>query len=148
MLTKNKRIPKAAPTPWYRSPGFTVVSVFIGLIAWLIFTAINARQLETQPTRLILRSDTCGFLKIKGVPTTLIEPGNWCSVVVPFRTNPFGGGGVIKLGDQEIRVSVDQIIEVNPVIDQPWAPEQTHAAIWMGISGFFLLVLVGWMAIN
>ncbi len=148
MFTKNKRTPKAAPTPWYRSKVLIAISVFTYLMVWFVWSGSTTRELETQPTHLTLRSDTCGFLKIKGIAALPIEHGNWCSVIVPFRTNPFGGGGVIKLGSQEIRVSVDQIIEVGQVVDQPWTPEQTRAVIWMGIRTFFLLLLVGWMLIN
>lgn len=148
MRTKHSRTPKAAPVPWYRSRVLIAVSVFIYLLVWFAWSGSTSRVLDTEPTRLTLRSDLCGFLKAKGVATTAIDPGNWCSVIVPFRTNPFGGGGVIKLGDREIRVSDDQIMEVGPVVDQPWTPEQNRSALWMGIRTLFLVALVGWMIIN
>lgn len=147
MLANHLRTHKNHPTRWYRSPVLVVLLFLTYVMVWFVISARAARELEIKPTQLTLRSDSCGFLKIKGVTTTPVEPGNWCSVVVPFRGSEIGGGGVIKLGDREIRVADDQVIEVGAVIDQPWTEEQTRSAIWMGISTVFLIVIVVWLEI-
>ncbi len=148
MRTRPSRTPKAAPTPWYRSWVFITLALFIYLPVWFVWSGSTSRVLDTQPTHLSLRSDICGFLKARGVAATAIAPGNWCSVVVPYRNNVIGRGGVIKLGDREIQVAGDQLIEVGAVVDQPWTPEQTSSALWMGIRSLFLVALLGWMIVN
>ncbi len=148
MRTKQSPTPKAAPTRWYRSQVVITLALFTYLPVWVISSGNTSRVMDTEPTQLTLRGDLCGFLKARDVATTAIAPGNWCSVVVPYRNNVIGRGGVIKLGDREIQVAGDQLIEVGAVVDQPWTPEQTSSALWMGIRSLFLVALLGWMIVN
>jgi hypothetical protein len=138
----------ANKTRWYASPELRIILFFSCLAVWFIFSIRTVRELEIQPTHLTLRGDSCSFLKIKGVTTTPIVPESWCSVVVPFR--PYGvlGGGVIMLGDSEIRVTDNQLVEIGAVVDQPWTPEQTRSVIWVGISTLIMLGMLVWMAVS
>lgn len=145
MHAKHLHTPETDQTKWYRSPVLMAILLLTFLMVWFVLSARAIRELEIQPTHLTLRSDSCGFLKIKGITTTPIEPGNWCSVVVPFRGNVISGGGVIKLGDRQIRVADDQVIEVGPIVDQTWTAEQTRSAIWAGISTLLVLAIMVWM---
>jgi mannose-6-phosphate isomerase-like protein (cupin superfamily) len=147
MHTKHLHTPETDQTKWYRSPVLIVILLLLAMMVWFVLSGRAIRELEIQPTHLTLRSDSCGFLKTKGITTTPIEPGNWCSVVVPFRGSVIGGGGVITLGDRQIRVADDQVIEVGAIVDQPWTPEQTRSAIWAGISTLLMLAIVVWMVI-
>lgn len=148
MSTQAPPSQKTHPARWYRAPVIVVFLFLLAMMVWFVLSARAIRELEIEPTQLTLRSDSCGFLKIKGIPTTPIEPGNWCSVVVPFKGSVIGGGGVIKLGDREIRVADDQVIEVGAVVDQPWTAEQTRSAIWAGISTLLMLAMLVWMVIS
>jgi hypothetical protein len=148
MNDQHLRTRHADKTRWYTSLGLILFLFSAFLIVWLLFWVNATRELEIQPTHLTLRGDSCNFLKIKGVATTPIKPESWCSVVVPFRQYGFWGGGVIVLGDRQIRVTDDQLIEIGAVVDQPWTPEQTRSVIWAGISTLILLGMLVWMVVS
>ena len=148
MNNPHLRTRHAGKTSWYTSLGLIIFLFSTFLMVWLVFWVNATREFEIQPTHLTLRGDSCSFLKFKGVATTPIKPESWCSVVVPFRRYGFCGGGVIVLGDRQIRVTDDQLIEIGAVVDQPWTPEQTRSVIWAGISTLILLGMLVWMVVS
>jgi hypothetical protein len=145
MTDKHLQTRHADKTKWYTPPAIAYILFIACLGLWFIFCGRTSQELDIQPTHLTLRGDICSFLKIKGITTTPIEPENWCSVVVPFR--PYGvlGGGVIMLGDRQIRVTDNQLVEIGAVVDQPWTPEQTRSLIWAGISTLIMLGFAVWL---
>jgi hypothetical protein len=122
-----------------------IILFFTVLGGWFVFTARTAQIFDIKPTHLILRSDGCNFLKSNGIETKAAEPGNGCSVLVPFRQNMFSSGGLITLGETQIRIADDQVVIVGSVEDQPWTPAQIRAVIEMLASTIIMLGMLVWI---
>lgn len=133
---------------WYTSPTFITILVFHAILIWFVVTTRESRVFDIKPTHLILKNDGCYFLNMNGIETKAIEPRNGCSVLVPFRQNMFGNGGLITLGDKQIMIADDQVVIVGSVEDQPWTPEQTKAAIVILVSTMIMFGMLAWLVLG
>lgn len=133
---------------WYTSTGFVLILLFHVILIWFVVTAKESRVFDIKPTHLIMKNDGCDFLKMNGIETKSSGPGNGCSVIVPFRQSVFGNGGLIMLGEKQVKIADDQVVIVGSVEDQPWTPEQTHAVIVMVISTLALIGMFVWVGIR
>ncbi len=122
-----------------------MILFFTVVLVWFAFAAGTGRQLEIRPTHLILRSDGCDFLKANGIETKAAEFGNGCSVLIPFRQNTCGSGGLITVGEKQVKISDSQIVIVGSTENLPWTPAQTNAEIEMLISTIIMLGMVAWI---
>lgn len=139
--------PRSDQSKWYTSPLLVIFLFLASFLAWFAIVAKALLDSEIKPTHLILKSEGCNFLKMNGVATNDAGIGSGCAVVVPFRQNMFGTGGLITLGDKKIRIAGGQVVVIGSVEEQPWTPEQTHTAIWVGVSTLIMAGMMVWVFI-
>ncbi len=126
--------------------GALLVNLFFTVLGgWFVIAARTVQIFDIKPTHLVLRNDGCDFLKSNGIETKPAERGKGCSALVPFRQNMFGSGGLITLGEKQVKIADDQVILVDSVEDQPWTPAQTRAVIAIIVSTIIMLGILAWI---
>lgn len=122
-----------------------IILFFTVVLVWFSFVIGTARQFEIRPTHLILRDDGCNFLKANGIEIKAAEFGNGCSVLLPFRQDVVGSGGLIAVGEKQVRIADNQVVIVGSIEDQPWTSAQTNAVIEMLVSTIIMLGMLTWI---
>lgn len=145
MSKKYFSTPRSATSKWYTSTLVVLVLFLVSVLACLVLLVKAALDAEIKTTHLILKSEGCDFLKMNGVATKDTGNSNGCVVVVPFRQNLFGSGGLIILEQQKIRIADDQIVVIGSIEDQPWTPERILTAIGIVISMLAMFGSLVWM---
>lgn len=147
----NKTHPDSLSNPtgrWYTSPAFILILAMHTILIWLVVTAVELRTFHIRPMHLTLKSDSCEYLKMNGIESKPTGTGSSCTVLLPFHQNVFGNGGEITLGEKQIQIADDQVVIVGEIENQSWTPEQTRAALVMGLATLTLLGMLGWMVIR
>jgi hypothetical protein len=147
MSKKYFSTPRSATSKWYTSTLVVLVLFLVSVLACLVLLVKAALDAEIKTTHLILKSEGCNFLKMNGVATKDAGNNNGCAVVVPFRQNLFGSGGLIILEQQKIRIADDQIVVIGSIEDQPWTQERILTAIGIVISMLAMFGSLVWMVI-
>ena len=98
------------------------------------------------PTTLTLNAESCVLLAQQGIASTAVAlAGNTCSLIVPFRANPFSHGGVIDLTGMAFNLAADQIL-TQQLVDEPAAIQSRRYDLLMIIAcGIWLLGSLAWV---
>ncbi len=133
---------------WHIPTIFLLLLLFHVILIWVVVTATESRVMDIKPTHLILKNEGCDFLKTNGIETKSSPTRSGCSVLVPFLQNAFGSGGLIMLGEKQVKIANDQVVIVGSIEDQPWTPEQKHAVIIMIICTVAMIGMLIWVGIR
>lgn len=98
------------------------------------------------PSALTLKADSCALLAQQGMTVFSVSPtDSACSVIVPFRSNPFSHGGIIFLHDQAFSLSAEQLI-AQQLVDEPAAIQSRRYDLMMIVACIvFLLGSLAWV---
>jgi hypothetical protein len=98
------------------------------------------------PTTLTLKAESCALLAQHGIANTAVTlAGKTCSLIVPFRANPFSHGGVIDLQGKSINLAADQLI-AQQLVDESAAIQSRRYDLLMIIAcGIWLLGSLAWV---
>lgn len=131
--------PGSSSAKWYASPLFVLALFLVSVLACLVLASIALIDSDSKTTRLFLKKDGCDFLKSNRVAIRDSGTGNGCAVLVPFRQNLFGNGGLIILDRQQIRIANDQVVVIGSVEVKPWTAEQiwTDAGLVISMLAMF-----------
>ncbi len=147
MSNKNSNSSGSAIGNWYTSTLVVLVLFLVSVLAYLFLLVKTTLDAEIKTTHLILKSEGCNFLKMNGISTKDTSNNNGCAVVVPFRQNMFGSGGLIILEQQKIRIADDQAVVIGSIEEQPWTQERILTAIGIVISMLAMFGSLVWMVI-
>lgn len=97
-------------------------------------------------TSLTLKADSCALLAQLGITSNVVSlTDSTCSVIVPFRSNPFSHGGIIFLYDQAFSLSAEQLI-AQQLVDEPAAIQSRRYDLMMIVACIvFLLGSLVWV---
>lgn len=148
MSNEDLKSPESATDKWYTSIWVVLLLFLISFLVWFALVSKASLDSEIKTTHLILKSEGCNFLKMSGIAIKAMESSNGCAVVVPFRQNLFGNGGLILLERLKIRIADEQVVIIGSIEEQSWTAERIHAAIWIGVSFLVMFGLMVWLVIR
>jgi hypothetical protein len=131
---------------WRNSSGLALILTILSFIIFIVIGCITTGDFEIKPTQIVLKTDECSFLRQYGISSTNATAGTGsCSVLVPYRVNSIGAGGVIVIENgPQIKIPENQVMIVGSIENQPWSSSQTRTAFLLGTSSLFMLLMLIW----
>ena len=130
----------------------SIIPRLIILLMVLILTSSIVYSVMWRPgagaflSALNLKADSCALLAQQGMTIFSASPTDRsCSVMMPFRSNPFSHGGIIYLHDQAFSLAAEQLI-AQQLVDEPTAIQSRRYDLMMIIACIaFLLGSFAWV---
>jgi hypothetical protein len=132
-------------TPWYKSQAISTLSFAFFFMLWFTTGSYFLGQLNTVPTRVILKKEGCTYLRHLQVETQPYdEAAGMCSIVTPFRGDLIGNGGTFILQDRELKVTENPIVATEKLDSLPYTDSQTRMLVWLYINSALVLMAMIW----
>jgi hypothetical protein len=133
------------PTPWYKSQPISSLSFAFFFMLWFTTGSYFLGQLNTVPTRVILKKEGCTYLRHLQVETQPYdEAAGMCSIVTPFRSDLIGNGGTFILKDRELKVTENPIVATEKLDSLPYTDSQKRMVVWLCINSALVLMAMIW----
>ena len=102
-------------------PRLIILLMALILTSSIVYSVMWRPGAGAFPSALTLKADSCALLAQQGISSNVASPiDSTCSVIVPFRLNPFSHGGVIDLPGKAITLEAGQLI-AQQLVDEPVA---------------------------
>jgi hypothetical protein len=131
-------------TPWYQSILLTVFLLIIAILNFMASFTYMVSEMETKPSMLILKHDSCDLLSQYGL-SIQERADNTCQVKAKFRANNFNRGGIVIADDQQISIQDNQVIVVTALENAPSIQELRLSKIWLYISAAIFVWIAAWL---
>lgn len=131
--------------PWYKSQSISSMSCSFFFMLWFTSGSYVLGQLNTVPTRVILKKEGCTYMhhqKVSSKPYDDVD--QMCVVSAPFHENLIGNGGVFKLEDRELNVADNQIVAVEKLDNIPYSDSQKRMLMWLCINTLLVIATLAW----
>jgi uncharacterized membrane protein YciS (DUF1049 family) len=131
----------------FRLSNLLILFLTLIISAYLVFTIMCSHGAGAFQTRLSLKKEGCDLIQSNGIAIEVnySPTRNICMLELPFRSNLFGGGGVINFSDTEINIANEQIISIELVDEKAAIQSRLVDLVMIVFCTGFLLGTLRWI---